>query len=164
MDKDIAAIALGSNLGDSLEILEGAIATLKKRLAIADLKQSSWYRTKPVGPPQPDYINGCITFPYAGEPETLMQLLLDIELEFGRERKVHWGARTLDLDLLLLGQQVRTTEFLTLPHPRMSDRAFVMVPLREIYPHWIHPLQKQSVEQLLAQLPMDDVEKLDISS
>lgn len=156
----IAAIALGSNLGDSLTILEGAIAQIQDRLRIPSLQRSSWYRTKPIGPPQPDYLNGCVAFPYQGTAEDLMRLLLDIELEFGRERLVHWGARTLDLDLLLLGQEIYETEFLALPHPRMAERAFVLLPLQEVYPTWIHPRLNQIVSEMLQLVSMDDIEKL----
>ena len=159
-DENIAAVSLGSNLGDSLAILEGAIATIQERLKPAYIKKSSWYRTKPIGPPQPDYVNGCIAFPYEKEPEALMQHLLDIEQQFGRERSVRWGARTLDLDLLLLGQQINDTEFLRLPHPRIGERAFVLVPLSEIYSTWMHPLNGLSVADMLKDLPIDDIEKI----
>lgn len=150
--EQIAAIALGSNLGDSEATLKSAIATLQQHPLITPIKVSPWYQTKPLGPPQPDYINGCIAVHYQGQAENLMQTLLDIEQQHGRERTLHWGPRTLDLDFLFLGSTILNTKFLTLPHPHMHERHFVLAPLANIYPEWNHPHLNQSVIQLLNQV------------
>jgi 2-amino-4-hydroxy-6-hydroxymethyldihydropteridine diphosphokinase len=143
------AIALGSNLGDSLAIVEAALATLAEMPKIAIAAKSSWYRTKAVGPPQPDYINGCAVLQVQLSPEELLDILLATEIKFGRVRQERWGARTLDLDLLLYDNLVVDTPRLTLPHPRMRERAFVLVPLAEIAPNWIDPVSGQAIAALL---------------
>ena len=98
------AIALGSNLGDSLATLENSLAVLGNTPGVNLLATSSWYQTKPVSEvPQADYLNGCVTLNVQQTPEELLVLLQAIELQFGRVRKEKWGARTLDLDLLLYG-------------------------------------------------------------
>lgn len=151
------AIALGSNLGDSEAILNGAIAALCDSSPLRDLRHSRWYRTKAVGPPQPDYLNGCAIARTTWEPQALLTWLLQLETQFGRLRGQRWGARTLDLDLLLYGDRILDTPQLQLPHPRMGDRAFVLVPLAEIAPDWHHPVAGQSVEQLRCKIDCSDV-------
>ncbi len=142
------AIALGSNLGNPIATLNAAIETLANHPKLRLISRSSWYLTAAVGPPQPDYLNGCATFETALSPHELLTLLLGIEDQFGRVRSERWGARTLDLDLLLYGDRQLHTEPLELPHPRMSQRAFVLVPLAEIAPDWIDPVSLQSIAQL----------------
>ncbi len=142
------AIALGSNLGDSEAILQGAIATLQAHPAIHHLIPSRLYRTAPVGPPQPDYLNGCACFETDLPPLALLHLLLSTEAQFGRVRRQRWGPRHLDLDLLLYGDRVETSLTLELPHPRMAERPFVLIPLAEIAPHWLHPTSGHTIAQL----------------
>ncbi|GAP95967.1 2-amino-4-hydroxy-6-hydroxymethyldihydropteridine diphosphokinase [Leptolyngbya sp. NIES-2104] len=153
------AIALGSNLGDSRSILESALNRLATVVA-----RSSWYQTKavtlPNSPPQPDYINGCAILETELEPLELLAKLQQIETEFGRIRHQKWDARTLDLDILLINDVVFQTETLEVPHPRMSDRAFVLVPLAEIAPDWKHPRLNRSIAQLLQSIDASDVKKL----
>ncbi|AFY85899.1 MAG: 2-amino-4-hydroxy-6-hydroxymethyldihydropteridine pyrophosphokinase [Chroococcidiopsis cubana SAG 39.79] len=143
------AIALGSNLGDSLAIVEAALATLAEMPEIAIAAKSSWYRTKAVGPPQPDYINGCAVLQVQLSPQELLDILLATEAKFGRVRQERWGARTLDIDLLLYDDLILDTPNLTLPHPRMRERAFVLVPLAEIAPNWIDPVSGKAIATLL---------------
>ncbi len=146
----LAAIALGSNLGESLTTLEDAIKTLGETSGITVISYSSWYLTKPVGgPEQPDYINSCALLKVELEPHKLLETLLEIEQQFGRERKERWGARTLDLDLILYDNLILDTPNLQIPHPRMSERAFVLVPLAEIAPNWIEPVSGKTITQLL---------------
>ena len=95
------AIALGSNLGNSLNTVENALKELANIPGIDLIATSSWYQTSPVGPPQPDYINGCVVLEIEQKPEELLTILQAIELQFGRVRKEKWVARTLDLDILL---------------------------------------------------------------
>lgn len=110
------------------------------------------YQTAPVGPPQPDYFNACALLHSRLSPTDLLHLLLAVETQFGRERRERWGARRLDLDLLLFGDQVIETPQLEVPHPRMWERAFVLVPLAEIAPDWLHPRSGATVAAIRATL------------
>jgi 2-amino-4-hydroxy-6-hydroxymethyldihydropteridine diphosphokinase len=159
---ELCAIALGSNLsseiGDSQKIVQAAIAQLATHPAIEVVRVSRWYRTKaitlPNSAPQPDYINGCAVLKTALNPFQLLQALFFTEQFFGRERRERWGARTLDLDLLMYGDLQIDTPELVLPHPRMSDRAFVLLPLAEIAADWIHPVSGLAITTL-AKNPLD---------
>ena len=149
------AIGLGSNLGDSRSILTGAIDRLRSSAQIELIAISSWHTTAPVGPPQPDYLNGCATLQTSLEPLDLLNVLHSIEAEFGRVRQEVWGARTLDLDLLLYDNLIIDLPTLQVPHPRMIERAFVLVPLSEIAPDAIEPKSGQSISILCKQLGVD---------
>ena len=144
-----AAIALGSNLGDPRAILDGALQALQKSPDI-DLKTcSNFYNTVAVGPPQPDFLNACAVLETNLSPRSLLHKLLDIEASFGRERREKWGPRTLDLDLLLFDDRIISEPGLSIPHPHMGERAFVLVPLCEIAPHWIHPGIQKAIADLI---------------
>ncbi|MBW4603585.1 MAG: 2-amino-4-hydroxy-6-hydroxymethyldihydropteridine diphosphokinase [Calothrix sp. FI2-JRJ7] len=143
------AIALGSNIGDSHTILLGAIDAIAQTPGIRLISQSSLYRTKAVGPPQPDYLNGCVLLQVEMIPELLLEVLLKIENKFGRLRGERWGARTLDLDILLYSDQIIETPKLQIPHPRMRERAFVLVPLVEIAPDWVDPVSGLTIKELI---------------
>ncbi|MEM6436598.1 MAG: 2-amino-4-hydroxy-6-hydroxymethyldihydropteridine diphosphokinase [Cyanobacteria bacterium P01_D01_bin.115] len=155
-----SAIALGSNLGDSLTILQGAIAALTQPPHITVTTCSSIYTTAPVGPPQPDYYNACALLKTNLAPEELLRTLLQIEMTFGRVRRERWGPRLLDLDLLLFGNVVMTTPTLQLPHPRMHERPFVLVPLAEIASHWVDPISGKAIAQLAAGVSHEGVKRL----
>ncbi|MGB2926245.1 MAG: 2-amino-4-hydroxy-6-hydroxymethyldihydropteridine diphosphokinase [Limnothrix sp.] len=154
------AIALGSNLGDSLAILENAVADLSRENGIELLAKSAWYKTKAIGPPQPDYLNGCITCRVALEPEVLLNILQAIENCYGRQRTEHWGARTLDLDLILYGQQVIDLPHLQVPHPLMKERVFVLMPLTEIAADWVEPVSLKTIRYWGDRLSTDDIQRL----
>jgi 2-amino-4-hydroxy-6-hydroxymethyldihydropteridine diphosphokinase len=130
------AIGLGSNLGDSAGLLTLAIDSLQAHPQIQVTKVASYYGTKPIGPPQPDYLNSAVTISTNLSPWALLGILQEIENNSGRERQIHWGARTLDLDLLLYGCWYIDTPSLQVPHPHMVDRGFVLVPLAEIAGDW----------------------------
>ncbi|MFP4119442.1 2-amino-4-hydroxy-6-hydroxymethyldihydropteridine diphosphokinase [Coleofasciculus sp.] len=151
------AIALGSNLGDSRAILEAAIVMLAKTPSITVTSESSWYRTAPIGPPQPDYLNGCVILEVQLTPQDLLQTTLSIEKQFGRERRERWGPRTLDLDILLFDNLIIDTPTLQIPHPRMTERAFVLVPLAEIAPDWIEPTSGCAIAQLVQRVDCSGV-------
>jgi len=154
------AIALGSNMGNSQGILEGALDALAQTLSITIEAKSSWYCTKAVGPTQPDYLNGCAILSVEMSPQALLEQLLAIEQQFGRVRQEHWGPRTLDLDLLLYDDLILNQPNLQIPHPRMVERAFVLVPLVEIAPDWIDPVSQRAIQDLLLDIDTNDVHLL----
>lgn len=156
----MAAIALGSNLGDSLTILESTIAVLSQIAGISVEARSHWYQTKAVGPPQPDYLNGCAVLQTSLSPYALLETLLTIEQQFGRERRERWAARTLDLDLLLFDSLILDSPTLQIPHPHLTKRAFVLVPLAEIAPDWIEPVSRRAIADLVQTVDCSGVQRL----
>ena len=133
------AIALGSNLGHRLENLRFGLTRL--RLAVQDLRVSSVYETEPAhDPDQALFLNACVTGRTRLSARQLLSELQDAERAAGRRRSSRrWGPRTLDLDLLLYGVEVVREPWLIIPHPRLHARAFVLLPLTEIAPHWVVP-------------------------
>ncbi|WP_342571540.1 2-amino-4-hydroxy-6-hydroxymethyldihydropteridine diphosphokinase [Paenibacillus sp. FSL R5-0749] len=130
-----AYIALGANLGDREETLLEALSLLDEHPHISVLRCSSLYETEPVGyVDQSVFLNMAVAVQVMLTPEQLLTELLDIENRLGRVRDIRWGPRTVDLDLLWMQGETRDTELLQLPHPRMGERAFVLVPLSDIVP------------------------------
>jgi 2-amino-4-hydroxy-6-hydroxymethyldihydropteridine diphosphokinase len=121
---------------------------------------SSWYQTAPIGPPQPDYLNGCATVKTSLRALDLLTILQAIETDFGRVRREVWGARTLDLDLLLYDNLIVDLPTLQIPHPRMLERAFVLIPLAEIAPDWREPKSGESIATLCNKLEYAGVKLL----
>jgi 2-amino-4-hydroxy-6-hydroxymethyldihydropteridine diphosphokinase len=150
----LAYIALGSNLGDRCETLDGALKALAANSGVTVLKVSSFHETEPVGGPpgQGLFLNAAAMLETTLNPGQLFQLMREIEESFGRVRTVHWGARTLDLDILLFGDQIIDTPQLTIPHPRMAARRFVLEPLAEIAPGAVDPVTNRTIVELLAGL------------
>lgn len=138
-----AYVALGSNLGDPRAQIAGAIQALDALPGTHVTARSADYLTPPWGPvAQPDYINAAVRLDTTLTPDDLLDHLLAIEHDFGRRRDgERWGPRTLDLDLLMLGDHRRTGERLTLPHPRIAERAFVLLPLNDLDPKLFVPGQ-----------------------
>ncbi|HIK44977.1 MAG TPA: 2-amino-4-hydroxy-6-hydroxymethyldihydropteridine diphosphokinase [Leptolyngbyaceae cyanobacterium M65_K2018_010] len=153
------AIALGSNLGDSQHILKTALQKLAEAPEITLEAHSSFYQTAPVGPPQPDYLNACALLWTTLSPQALLQTLLAIEQALGRVRRQRWGPRSLDLDLLFYGDLVLMEPDLQIPHPRLRERAFVLIPLAEIASDWRDPVTGSSVQALCAALDSAGVER-----
>ena len=153
------AIALGSNLGDSLSTLEGALTVLAQTPGITVTARSHWYLTKAVGLPQPNYLNGCALLHVTLTPQALLETLLQTEAKFGRIRRERWGARTLDLDLLLFDDVILDTPTLQIPHPRMAERAFVLVPLAEIAPNWTEPISGNAIATLVQTVDCSEVRR-----
>jgi 2-amino-4-hydroxy-6-hydroxymethyldihydropteridine diphosphokinase len=158
------AIGLGSNLGESQQILRGALAQLAAVEGVVLERVSSFYGTKPIGPPQPDYINACAVVRTSLSASVLLEAVQQIERDFDRVRVERWGPRTLDLDILLWGDEVIEQSDLQVPHPRMAERGFVLVPLVEILADmaldWRHPVLGEAIADLLKTLDFSGVEKL----
>ena len=153
-------IALGANLGDPVRTVTAAIAALRTLPDTEFLAASSLYRTAPVGlRHQPDFINAVVELVAVPPAPVLLQSLFEIEGRFGRQRSVRNAPRTLDLDLLLYGDEVSDDPGLTLPHPRLHERAFVLAPLAEIAPQLRIP-GRGSVADLLLQCADQQIEKL----
>jgi 2-amino-4-hydroxy-6-hydroxymethyldihydropteridine diphosphokinase len=142
-----ALIALGSNVGDREGHLRFAVERLGGLGRVTGV--SSWHETAPVGYlEQGLFLNGAVALETELGPEELMGALLGIEAERGRERRVANGPRTLDLDLLMYADRVMDVPGLTLPHPRMHERGFVLGPLAEVAPEAVHPVLGRSVQEL----------------
>lgn len=135
-----AYVALGSNLGNPVVTIDAAIEALAALRGSILKAMSSLYRTAPVGlKRQPDFINAVVALDTRLAAKELLDELFAVEIQFGRRRSVKNAPRTLDLDLLLFGDSVQSDPELTLPHPRMHERAFVLVPLAEIAPDAVIP-------------------------
>ncbi|OHC69037.1 MAG: 2-amino-4-hydroxy-6-hydroxymethyldihydropteridine diphosphokinase [Rhodocyclales bacterium RIFCSPLOWO2_02_FULL_63_24] len=153
-------IALGANLGDPLATVTAAVAALRKLPDTEFVAASSLYRTAPVGlKHQPDFINAVVELVAVLPAPTLLDALFSIEARFGRQRSVKNAPRTLDLDLLLYGDATSDDPQLTLPHPRLHERAFVLAPLAEIAPRLVVP-GRGGVAELLLRCADQSVEKL----
>ena len=157
-----AFVGLGANLGEPEAQVRRAVTALGKFPMTRLLAVSSLYRSAPVGVgEQPDFINAVAAIETGLSARALLDELLAIEARFGRRRDVPGAPRTLDLDLLLYGDSVLAEPGLVVPHPRMHERAFVLVPLAEIAPDAVVP-EKGSVAALFASCTVQDVEKLGV--
>ena len=156
-----AYIGLGSNLGEPLQQLEAAFVALNKLSGSHVIQRSSFYTSKPMGPAdQPDYINAVAELETTLAPQDLLLALQAIENLQGRDRSgQRWGARTLDLDLLLYADEVINTERLQVPHPGLAERDFVLIPLAEIAPDVVIPGQP-ALKQLIEDCPDYGLERL----
>lgn len=156
-------IAIGANLpgaggASPLENCEAAALAVRALSGLTFVAQSRWYRSVAVPvSDQPDYCNGVMRFTGSPSPLALLHELQLIEARFGRERSVPNAARTLDLDLIDLNGSVLDLPTLRLPHPRAHERAFVLAPLQDIVPAWIHPTLGQDVASLRAALPAQEI-------
>ena len=128
----LAFIGIGANLGDARQALKDAIVCLAQQVGITVLAKSSFYRTAPVDATGDDYFNAVVKVETSFTAPQLLRICHHIEDQFGRERPFHNAPRTLDLDLLLFGADRIDSEAMTVPHPRITERAFVLVPLVEL--------------------------------
>lgn len=129
-----AYLGLGSNLGDRLANLTRAVELLAAQPGVSVIRSSRVYETQPVGPPQPDYLNAVVEVRTELEPRALLDACRAIEGALGRERAERWGPRTIDVDVLTMGEEVVDEPDLVIPHPRMHERGFVLAPLHELDP------------------------------
>ncbi|MCW8126973.1 2-amino-4-hydroxy-6-hydroxymethyldihydropteridine diphosphokinase [Microbulbifer halophilus] len=153
-------VGLGSNLSEPQRQLRSALAAMAEIPGTGLLRRSSFYRSAPVGPgEQPDYVNAAAELETALPPLEFLDRLQSIENAQGRERSVRWGARTLDLDILLFGRQRISEPRLQVPHPRMAERNFVLQPLAELEPGLTLP-SGESIAALLQECPENRLEKI----
>jgi 2-amino-4-hydroxy-6-hydroxymethyldihydropteridine diphosphokinase len=152
-----AFIALGTNIEPRDKHLEQAIALIQKQKDIQVNNQSSIYETAPVGyTDQADFLNMVLEIETLLSPEALLEVCQGIEEELGRKRVIRFGPRTIDLDILLYNNENRNSERLIIPHPRMHERGFVLIPLYEIAPEITIPTIGKSVRELVMELPTQD--------
>ena len=160
--KHTAYIAVGSNIGNPLQNCTEAIHKISKNNYIKVISKSSFYQTSPIGQiKQECFINSVVKINTSLDPESLLPYLLNIETEMGRIRKEKWGPRIIDLDLLFYDSLILNKEALTIPHPELQKRNFVLIPLCEIAESLIHPKLKKTIRTLLKESTDDStVDKL----
>jgi dihydroneopterin aldolase/2-amino-4-hydroxy-6-hydroxymethyldihydropteridine diphosphokinase len=148
-----AYLGCGSNMGNRSQNLSEAVAALRLDEKCRVLKVSDWIDTTPYGGvEQRNFLNGAIAIETLYTPEELLERLHEIEKAGGRVRKVHWGPRTIDLDILLYEDCIMSTDTLTIPHNDMTNRDFVLAPLAQIAPYAVHPILHQSVQQMYGEV------------
>lgn len=149
-DWHVAYIGLGSNLGPREKNIAAALNALQRTHGVRVEAASELYETDPVGGPdgQPKFINGAARLKTTLPPDRLLAILQQIELSLGRRPGPHWGPREIDLDLLLYDDLILSTENLTIPHPLMHERRFVLLPLTEIAPDVVHPTLQMTARGL----------------
>ncbi len=151
--RHIVYIGIGSNLGDKIGQCERAIAEILKVDQHKLLAKSSLFKTKPIGDTSQDwFVNGVIKIETDLGPLELLQVLQEAESRLGRKKTSRWGPRTIDLDILFYDEEEVQMENLQIPHPLLHERQFVLIPLAEIDPTFIHPLLKKSIGELLEDL------------
>ncbi len=180
----MALVAVGSNVESQRGLPKKTVCAAIENVATrakGDVKVSRLYRT-PAFPAEsgPDFVNAVFSLEWPGTAHDLLRLLHEVEEAFGRVRRTRWEARVLDLDLLALGDQVlpdpagfeawqnlpaeeagrRAPDELILPHPRLQDRGFVLVPLADIAPAWTHPVSGLTVREMLAALPAEELAEI----
>ena len=158
MKEHTVYLALGTNLGNRLENLKEAIAALTPQM---DVKaKSSVYETPPWGyEDQPKFLNQVVKATTYLEPQPLLKHLKRLEIALGRQESFRNGPRLIDLDLLFYDDLVLNSEVLTLPHPRLHERGFVLLPLMDIAPDLVHPVTKKSVRDMVTQVDPSGIEK-----
>ena len=148
-----AFLALGSNMGDKRAFLDGAVGALEASSDVRVLKVSSFIETEPYGGvEQDDFLNGAVMIETILDPFALLDLCHKIEQAADRKREVRWGPRTLDVDILLYDDLILRHEDLIIPHADMANRDFVLGPMAEIAPGWVHPVYHLTMQEMLAKL------------
>ncbi|RMG95305.1 MAG: 2-amino-4-hydroxy-6-hydroxymethyldihydropteridine diphosphokinase [Chloroflexi bacterium] len=151
--------SLGTNLGRRRHNLQQAIAGLRRYVTITAV--SPVYETDPWGPvPQPPFLNICVAATTTLDPITLFTYCQQLEKELGREKTVRWGPRLIDIDLLFYDTLIYQNSALTIPHPRIGERAFVLYPLADIAPDFIHPQTGQKIADMATAVSPDTIRRL----
>lgn len=151
-----AYLGLGGNVGDTREYFRRAIEKLSALGTVAAV--SSFYETEPWGGvAQANFLNAAVALDTELSPEALLTAIKKIEQELGRTPRERWGPREIDIDILLYGDTILKTDALTVPHPRLPERAFALRPLADIAPNVMHPVLKRTTAELLADVPSEGV-------
>ncbi len=154
----IIYLGLGTNLGDRVANLENAMAALPPQVSV--LRSSAIYETEPWGYiDQPAFLNQVLEARTDLSPGDLLPYLKQVERQVGRQPTFRYGPRLIDLDILFYGDQIVSLPDLVVPHPRLAERAFMLVPLAELAPHLRHPITHQTIEEMLAHLDTTGVQK-----
>lgn len=149
-------------MGDREEFIEQAIFLLSKAPGLRVLKRSTNYETEPEGEEeQPNFINAAVEIETSLAPQKLLSVIQDIETALGREREFEWGPRPIDIDILIFGDRVISTDNLQIPHPLLHERIFALQPLKEIAPYLVHPILEKTMEELLEERSQTSNEKYD---
>ena len=152
----VAYIALGTNLGNRPDNLRAALGALPPEVSV--LAESHIYETPPWGyEDQPAFLNMVVKAETSLEPGALLEYLKQLEVQLGREGNFRWGPRLIDLDILFYDDLVIDTPPLVIPHPRLHERAFVLVPLADVAPNLIHPVLEHSVHEILARINIQEI-------
>jgi 2-amino-4-hydroxy-6-hydroxymethyldihydropteridine diphosphokinase len=147
-------LAFGSNIGESMKTIEMAFALLEQN-QMKITKRSSIYETEPYGyKDQPNFVNGAVEIETELCCREVLKSILDIELKLGRVRTIHWGPRVIDLDIILYNNEIYCEEDLIVPHPDMQNRDFVLKPMNDLCPDFIHPILKKSMKEMLQDLKL----------
>lgn len=152
-------LGIGTNLGDRFANLQKAVEMLQERMTVTAV--SPVYATEPWGDTnQPPFLNACVAAVTDLQPRELLALLKEIEREMGRTPTRHWGPRVIDIDILFYNRLVLHEPDLTIPHPAVPERAFVLAPLADIIPEYVHPETGKTVEQMLDEVDASGVQHL----
>jgi 2-amino-4-hydroxy-6-hydroxymethyldihydropteridine diphosphokinase len=152
----ITYLALGTNLGDRPANLRAAIDASSAFIVLG--QSSNIYETPPWGvEDQPAFLNMAVKCESALEPESLLKRLKQLEVQIGREKSFRWGPRLIDMDILFYDDLILESETLTIPHPRLHERAFVLVPLMDIAPELVHPVFRKTIRELAMGVDTKDI-------
>ena len=157
-------ISLGSNLGDREAAVNRVFQVIRAHSDFSNADFSSIYETKPLKAEGSDYLNAVAAFNTSWDVLNIYHWMMALEMNAGRERTTPHAPRTLDIDLLFYGHETINTIQLSVPHPRLHERAFVLVPLAEIAPHWIHPIYKKSVHEMRNALSVEQLLEVEMYS
>lgn len=152
-------LSLGSNIGNKLKQIKRAEIEISKINGVSDLLSSSYYKTEPLGHLDQDwFINSCILLKTNLDEVDLLKQLKNIEEKLGRQKRARWHEREIDIDIILFGNSIIKNDYVTIPHPEMQNRNFVLVPANQIAPEMYHPILKQTINQLFENLDIKNRE------